>query len=245
MGISKNLHSLALDIKNFLAVDAGVILQYLNELMDDGFSERLDSGLVQLKDYDLGFSPGSDEVGRSRPFYVMLYILCRVLKPKMIVETGVGSGMSTSYILKSLADNGLGKLYSIDLPLEEWRNRPGWGGVLIPSGRKIGWLVPEELKDKWTFVPGSSTDRLKPLLDELGSIQIFLHDSAHTYENMIFEYETAWPFLADKGVLVSDDIDFNAAFQDFSTRIEIEIFKTNKASNIGMLRKQLPFQKFQ
>jgi len=38
------------------------------------------------------------------------------LKPKIIIETSVASGISSAYILKALEDNDCGKLISIDKP---------------------------------------------------------------------------------------------------------------------------------
>ena len=36
-----------------------------------------------------------------------------------------------------------------------------------------------------------------------------------TFEHMYFEYMTAWPYLKEGGILVSDDIFWNAAFHKF------------------------------
>ncbi|MDQ1280386.1 MAG: hypothetical protein QG670_1649 [Thermoproteota archaeon] len=49
----------------------------------------------------------------------VLYVLCRQLKPYVVVETGVAGGMSSSYILCALEENKYGRLYSIDVPWEE------------------------------------------------------------------------------------------------------------------------------
>jgi hypothetical protein len=53
----------------------------------------------------------------------------------------------------------------------------------------------------------------------LGSIDIFIHDSEHSYENMMFEYITAWHYLKEGGILLSDDTNLNKAFSDFSARV--------------------------
>ena len=47
---------------------------------------------------------------------------------------------------------------------------------------------------------------LEPLLKKLGRIDIFFHDSLHTYKHMLFEYNTCWDYLKDNGILISDDI---------------------------------------
>ncbi|MFC1897710.1 hypothetical protein ACFLX8_04000 [Chloroflexota bacterium] len=47
---------------------------------------------------------------------VSLYALCRQLRPDVVVETGIASGVSSSYILCALEENKDGQLYSIDIP---------------------------------------------------------------------------------------------------------------------------------
>ena len=46
------------------------------------------------------------------------------------METGVASGYSTTMILAAMERNGLGRLYSIDLPLPEVR--------LLPEDQQTG-----------------------------------------------------------------------------------------------------------
>lgn len=45
-----------------------------------------------------------------------LYTIIRIRKPDIVVETGVAQGVSSTFILQALEDNGRGQLYSIDLP---------------------------------------------------------------------------------------------------------------------------------
>ena len=46
----------------------------------------------------------------------LLYVICRVMKPTNVIETGVASGASSAFILLGLDKNQHGTLYSIDLP---------------------------------------------------------------------------------------------------------------------------------
>ena len=51
-----------------------------------------------------------------------MYCLCRILKPKNVIETGVAYGISTSYILQALKD-GAEIIASVDddnIPLDIW-----------------------------------------------------------------------------------------------------------------------------
>ncbi len=143
-----------------------------------------------------------------------LYIFCRLLKPKIVIETGVASGISSTYILKGLEDNDYGKLISIDKP--NYNERVS---LVIPKGKEIGWMVPKNLRNRWELKLGISQELLKPILDKISQIDIFLHDSEHTYTNMMFEFETVWPHLRNDGLLLSDDIGWNNAFQDFAKKV--------------------------
>lgn len=138
----------------------------------------------------------------------IIHVCTRVLKPAIMVETGVASGSSTYYILQAMKSNGRGTLYSIDLP------NVG-KGALIPEGKEVGWLVPARLKCGWILILGRSQNELPPLVKKLKSIDVFLHNSEHTYKNMMLEYETVWPHLREGGLLLSDDVHKNRAFCDF------------------------------
>jgi hypothetical protein len=153
-----------------------------------------------------------------------LYAVLRAVRPEVAVETGVANGFSTAFSLLALQANGEGHLHSIDLPREVGREyEPGTfyegeGRAGIPPGSESGWLIPEELKERWTLVPGKSQDELPPLLDRLGTIDTFMHDSEHSFECMWFEYNAAWPVLRPGGVLLSDDVNSTEAFGGFARK---------------------------
>jgi predicted O-methyltransferase YrrM len=150
-----------------------------------------------------------------------LYRLLRDVRPRVAVETGVCNGVSTAFLLLALEDNGEGELHSIDLPEvagEEYEQGTFWdgkGGAVIPPGKEPGWMVPAELRDRWHLVLGRSQDELPPLLERLGEIDFFMHDSEHSYECMSFEFRAAWNALRDGGVLVADDVNVNTAWDEF------------------------------
>ncbi len=133
----------------------------------------------------------------------VLYVLTRLLKPEYIVETGVSAGVSSAYILCAMEDNQKGKLYSIDLPPD----------TLLP-GKTSGWIVPQYLRNRWSLHIGDSKELLEPLLDNVGGIDCFIHDSLHTYEHMTWEFRTVWKHLRSGGLLLSHDVGGNEAFFD-------------------------------
>lgn len=141
------------------------------------------------------------------------YAIMRTLRPRIVVETGVAAGISSAHILKALHLNGIGVLYSIDLP-----NYPPYGPTWVPHGLEVGYAVPPNLRSNWKLMLGDSREELPKLLKALPHVDIFLHDSLHTYEHMTFEYEIAWKALKKKGLILSDDVNANKAFNDFCRR---------------------------
>jgi predicted O-methyltransferase YrrM len=145
-----------------------------------------------------------------------LYALTRWLRPAVVVESGGFIGMSAAFILKALADEDLtkSKLYSI-----EWSEECEQGA-----------LIPDELRSaSGGFIPmrGKVEDFLKR--GELPSpIDMFLHDSSHSYRHMLWEFRQFWPRLHDRGLLVSHDVQMNAAFPEFIAKTYMHEKKTGR-----------------
>jgi hypothetical protein len=155
----------------------------------------------------------------------------RHLQPAAVVETGVARGMTSAAILSALDAGDAGRLYSVDLP-------PLSAGWAVQSGL----AVAPALRPRWTYVRGSTRRRLPPLLADLGRIDVFIHDSLHTAETMMFEFRCAWPRLRPGGVLISDDIDDNPAFEGFVAELAgpkpvIGQEASKAGRRFGMLRK--------
>ena len=128
----------------------------------------------------------------------------RHTRPAAVVETGVARGVTSRVILEALSANDDGHLWSIDLP-----------HLFLPDlHQETAAAVPGRQHPRWTYLRGSSRGRLRPLLADLGQIDMFVHDSLHTGRNMRFEMTTAWASLADGGLMLVDDV-HNQAFRDF------------------------------
>ena len=156
-------------------------------------------------------------------YHRALYTMVRILKPEIVIETGVFEGHSSLSILSALKENNKGFLYSIDLPSPD-----------LPSGKVPGWMVPEHLRKRWDLRAGKSSDLLPTLLDEVKEVDIFLHDSEHSYENMYWEYKTAWTHIKTRGLLLSHDVSQNAAFRDFAKHVSEEYYYMLK--NLGGIK---------
>jgi len=141
-----------------------------------------------------------------------IWCLMRHLRPRKVVETGVAHGVTSRFILEALKRNGDGHLWSIDLPPLErvWHE-------------EIGAAVGEGHADRWTYIRGSSRRRLPGLLHQLGSIDLFIHDSLHSERNVRFELDRAWPYLGRNGAIVVDDVDANWGFRSFTETVAGQI----------------------
>jgi hypothetical protein len=131
------------------------------------------------------------------------WCLTRHLRPEHVIETGVARGITSRVVLEAMQPKK-GHLWSIDLP----PMREGWR-------QEAGLAVPEGLRGRWTLLRGSSRRLLPSVAASVGTLDLFIHDSLHTANNMTFELETAWGRLRSGGALLVDDIGLNAAFDSF------------------------------
>jgi len=156
-----------------------------------------------------------------RSYRILLHALIRDTQPQHVVETGVLHGMTSGFILEAMALNGAGVLTSIDLPsLAETgpANRDGYNDSL-PEGKQPGWIVPSRLHKYWNLKLGSSRSILPEVCASGQAIDIFIHDSEHSYSTMWFELITAWDAMRQGGILICDNIEANTSFFDFCRRV--------------------------
>jgi hypothetical protein len=157
----------------------------------------------------------------------LCYALARIIQPRAIVETGVCYGVTSAFLLQALQVNGSGILHSIDLP---------------PLGRNadhfVGTVVPAGLRHNWTLHRGSSRSLLPSVLQSLRQVDLFVHDSLHTYRNMRREFETIQPCLSPTAAVVADDIEGNEAFRQWSDRAgpqySVTLREQSKTSLVGV-----------
>ena len=159
---------------------------------------------------------------------LLQYIAIRAFQPETVVETGVANGVSSAYILLALQKNKRGALHSIGLTDPQY----------LPVGKPPGWIVPESLRSRWNLLMGDSRGLLPSLLEKLGTIDVFIHDSLHTYDHMLWEYRTAFPFLRPGGLLFSDDASWNSAFPEFC--LEVAANHGRILRGVGFLQKNAP-----
>jgi hypothetical protein len=137
---------------------------------------------------------------REPPFgrRVAWYLLVRVLKPALVVETGVHDGLGSLLLLRALelnaAEGSAGRLVSFDI------------------NPRAGWLVGAD--ERWELRIEPASAGLAGVLAASGGVGLFIHDSLHTYENEHLELSTAERHLAAGGVLLTDNAHATSALRD-------------------------------
>jgi len=166
-----------------------------------------------------------------------LYCLVRLLRPAHVIETGVSSGVSSAHILAALRRNHEGRLHSIDLPTRQRGPtlRAGESPVALPPGRSSGWAVPERLRDRWDLRIGPSQEVLPPLVREVGTIGLFLHDGLHTPTQLAFELSTVRPALGPSAVVLADNTDWTGdAFPRFAREVGARVVRRGRGDLLGV-----------
>jgi predicted O-methyltransferase YrrM len=200
-------------------VDAHAIVEECQRSSLGAWMQRRSTRLKEFPAYGLGSTPTFD--------CETIYALVRAMRPSVVVETGVCYGASSAYILEALRDNGHGVLYSIDL-----------GNT--PDEPPNDFFVRPILKDRWRLIIGDSREELPRLLARLGQIDLFHHDSLHTYEHMTWEYETAFPYLTPNGVLSSHDVRITVSLSNpfarnpFAAFCERHNLRSVESRNVGI-----------
>ncbi|MFZ1008138.1 MAG: class I SAM-dependent methyltransferase, partial [Candidatus Sulfotelmatobacter sp.] len=162
------------------------------------------------------------------------------LKPKTIVQTGVCNGMSSAFMMLGLVKNGGdGSLHVIDLPAVFNPKDAGWTvkgkvyGVVIPEGKSSGWMVPDAYRDRFEVWTGDAKVLLPKMVDKVDSIDLFFHDSEHTYNHMIFEFREAKRKLRPGGLIVGDDVSWNASVWDFADQYGVPSYNFKGAVGVA------------
>ena len=129
-------------------------------------------------------------------------------KPEVVLETGVAHGVSSRIVLEAMNRNDRGHLWSIDIANPLNRQVHGQEGI----------AVTESCRPRWTYVEGESSRRMPPLVKDVGKVEVFIHDSLHTFNNTLFEMEQAASAMPPGGVMLVDDVRSHDGFATFAKR---------------------------
>jgi predicted O-methyltransferase YrrM len=160
-------------------------------------------------------------------WFELFYALVRIKQPKIVIETGCASGTTSALILYALEKNARGHLHSIDIRFEN--------DFIRRNGLQTGFLIPDSLKQRWSFIEQDLKTALPRVLAEQKQVDFFYHDSDHNYLHQMWEYLTAWRYLSIGGVLCSDDLRHNTAFFDFARQVPERLNVTMRNKNFGYM----------
>ncbi len=151
-----------------------------------------------------------------------IYVVPRAAAPEVVVETGVAHGISSTFILAAMEAGRSGRLISVELSRDP----------------RVGQMVPQELRPRWTLRLGDSLRMLPGILADHPSIDMFVHDSRHSYRHMWREFTLIWPHMAPGGILCAHDILKNNAFPRFVRKYRHEIDAWVGSVNFGLVCKR-------
>ena len=133
---------------------------------------------------------------------VVWYTMARLLKPELIVETGIKDGLGSVLLLRALernaADGHDGRLLSFDLSPDR------------------GWLVAPRFRSRWEPVFAPTQEALEPALRGR-SVGLIIHDSEPTYERAAHEFAVAVDHAAGRLGMMSNG-DWSEALRDLCER---------------------------
>ena len=122
------------------------------------------------------------------------YALVRATQPEYVIETGTHLGLGSCAIAAALLRNGHGRLTTIDIDPE--------AGYLIGG--------------PWEAVIDRQTGDSTKVLAGVKEVDMFIHDSLHTYEYETRELAAVGPNLRDDAIVLSDNAHDSAALSDWA-----------------------------
>jgi hypothetical protein len=129
------------------------------------------------------------------------YAFARILKPRVVVETGIDKGLGSVLLCAALMRN-------------QAEGFPGqyFGTDINPAA---GFLLAEPYSSVGRVLYGDSIQSLQ----SIPSIDLFVNDSDHSAEYERREYETIMPKLASGGVILGDNCHCNDVLAELSAEV--------------------------
>jgi len=180
-----NLLSLAQTIAVVTKYDAHIILEYIEEAQNDVLLKE--SIRYTIKKSLKGKTNRTDaevKFGRRLGWYALV----RILKPGIVVETGVDKGLGSVLLCTALQRNS-----------EEGFRGKYFGTDINPEA---GFLLTEKYSDVGKILYGDSIESLNKL-DE--NIDLFINDSDHSGEYEYREYLAISDKLSENAIILGDN----------------------------------------
>lgn len=176
---ARNLEHLAWWVAAITGADVAAVRTYIRELNND---EELRGHVLTETAKSDRWRLADPEVrfGRRAGWYA----LTRVLQPEHVVETGTDKGLGACAFAAALLRNGHGRLTTMDVNPDS------------------GYLLRGRYAEVTDHVLGNSLDLLE---SQDSPVDLFIHDSLHTFEHETAEFEAVAPRLSPGAVVLSDN----------------------------------------
>jgi len=159
------------------------VMEYIRELETDD-SLKLNINEAISRSPFKKFTDRQVHFGRRMGWYAF----ARILKPKIIVETGVdkglGSVMLCTALLKNAAEGNPGRYYGTDINPD------------------AGFLLTDKYKEYGEILYGDSIESLNRFTEK---IDLFINDSDHSSDYEYREYRAIEKLLTDKTFILGDN----------------------------------------
>lgn len=174
--LCRRLNHLSLEqLSKYLDIDLKIICEYYNELLADAkFLDEINEQIkFSRKSYQKAIFEHEelDSIDWMAIQRIILYILVRLHKPAICLETGVFYGGNSCFILNALRRNNFGKLISIDLPSNQIKSNDRHFLVgdkeEIPRSLDVGFLIHQSLKERWDLIRGDSLQEIPKIEKKL------------------------------------------------------------------------------
>lgn len=148
-----------------------------------------------------------------------LAALVAILEPKRVVELGTGDGASASFMMATLARDGVLVTIEVsdvaDRHLESWRADP-----------------------RLERIRGNDLD--SSVHGKIGEIDFLYIDAEHVYDQVSREWKIYFPKVVSGGTIAMDDIHLNdgmTRFWDEIGEVKLDTGKNIHGSGFGLVRK--------
>lgn len=169
---------------------------YIDEVRTDTSLANYLLGEMTKSDFQ---SVSDKRIGYSRR--LGWYAMVRLMKPSVVIETGVDKGLGSVLIcaalLRNRAEGHFGKFYGTDI---------------IPTA---GWLLRAPYSEVGEILYGDSIESLTAFNEE---INLFINDSDHSADYEAREYEVILSKLSKNGVIFGDNCHVTTKLAEFSSR---------------------------
>ena len=171
------------------------IYRYFSELLDDkDLYNHLNNSLKNIPEYgkEIKFAYGR-RIG--------WYAFVRILKPKLIIETGVDHGVGSCVLTSALLRN----------------KQEGFEGSYLGTdiNKQAGKFLKEPYSSVGKILYGDSIESLSKIKDQ---IDIFINDSDHSSEYEFQEYLTIEEKISPDSIILGDNSHVTNSLSKFSKR---------------------------